>query len=477
MGAGGAGAGGDGAGGEGATGGAGGREPEPPNCEPIANGVIDASCGVFVKAGAAPGGDGSKSAPFASLEAATATGASPIYLCLEPLTEPQLVTNPTILYGGVDCANFSWTAAERSQIATCQPGVAGCASDITVPLRIEAVGAVSIERLDVYAPNAIVAGQSSIAIVAAMGSTVTLRESSVFAGNGAPGAMGATGAPGDAGGAGEAGQQAGAASLFGPAGGASSCGVAGGAGGFRSNSPTNLSGAPRAGLVDQNNAGGNGFYTSTGVLNPNCTNGGDGATIGLPGAAGSPGMGLGTIAGGTYVGVVGFAGATGGPGGGGGGGGRLQFDFAPFNSQGGDTFQEGGGGGAGGCGGLGGAPGGFGGSSFAIVSLGGTWSFVDVQLQAASGANGAVGGNGGPGGAGGLGGAGSEESFLFACDGGDGNAGAPGGPGGAGTGGHAAAIAYVGAAPNLTGATTSFGSAGVGPGSASDGVAADLLAF
>jgi hypothetical protein len=430
---------------------------------------------VFVKADAAPGGDGSKAAPFASLEEANVVPGN-IYVCLEPLTQPQVIVNPATIYGGVDCTNFTWTAAERSQIATCQPGTAGCASDITIPLTIEEVGTVTLERIDVFAPSAIVAGQSSIGI-RSLEATVILRECDVAASNGAPGAMGLNGAAGEAGANGEAGEQGASASLFGPAGGASTCGVAGGAGGFRSNSPTNPSGAPRAGNVDQGNAGVNGFRTFTGVLNPNCTHGGDGSTIGLPGAPGSPGVGLGAIATMGYVGVAGSVGSTGGHGGGAGGGGRLQFDYAPSGSSSGDVYEEGGGGGAGGCGGLGGGPGGFGGSSFAILSLGTNFVFTNVLLQAASGADGALGGPGGLGGAGGLGGVGSEASFLHACDGGDGNSGAPGGPGGAGSGGHSAAIAHLGAAPDLTGATTSVGTAGIGPGSASDGVAAPTLAF
>jgi hypothetical protein len=473
TGAGASGAGGDGAGGEGAMGGAGGGEPEPPNCEPVANGVIDASCGVFVKADAAPGGDGSKAAPFASLEAATAGGASPIYVCLEPLTQPQHITNPAIVYGGVDCTNFSWTAAERSQIATCQPGVAGCASDITVPLTIEEVGTLTIERLDVFAPNAIVAGQSSIAIVA-MEATITLRESTVVAGNGAPGAMGGSGLQGEAGANGANGVLNGNGSLLGPDGAASACGVFGGDGGGYFILNGNDFSAPTQGGVAQGNAGLNG---TLGMTTSACAGGGMGVTIGQVGPAGANAAGQGALSTSGYEGVAGSVGGVGAAGGGGGGGGSLRWIQAGV-----DPIASGGAGGAGGCGGLGGLGGGFGGSSFAILSLGSTLVFDAVSLQSALGADGAVGGAGGPGGAGGLGGTGGYNfnggiNSATACSGGAGRPGGAGGPGGAGAGGHSAAIAHLGPAPNLSGATTSVGTAGVGPGSAADGLAVAALAF
>jgi hypothetical protein len=428
---------------------------------------------VFVKADAAPGGDGSKAAPFASIEEANAVPGN-IYVCLEPLTQPQVIVNPATIYGGVDCTNFTWTAAERSQIATCQPGTAGCASDITIPLTIEEVGTVTLVRIDVFAPSAIVAGQSSIGI-RSLEATVILRECDVVAGNGAPGAMGLNGTMGEAGGNGANGSDfTSAFAVYGPAGGLSTCGVAGGQGGGHAIINMFQLANPDPGEVAQGNAGLNGTIGSPTVA---CAGGGQGVTLGVAGLAGIDATGLGAITSAGYTGVPGGQGGLGSPGGGGGGGGSLRWIQA-----GPDTTATGGSGGAGGCGGLGGLGGGFGGSSFAILSLGTTFVFDDVSLQSAMGADGALGGAGGPGGSGGAGGTGGYNfdggiNPATACSGGAGRPGGVGGAGGAGSGGHSAAIAHLGPAPNLAGTTTSVGTAGIGPGSASDGVAAPTLAF
>lgn len=197
--------------------------------------------------------------------------------------------------------------------------------------------------------------------------------------------------------------------------------------------------------------------------------------IGLPGAAGGPGMpGSGgqhaTL---TLTGVLGGDGAPGKGGvpgqGGGGGGGSNVLDFCP--TTGGrsviGTGASGGGGGAGGCGGAGGAGGRAGGSSIGIVSLGTALVLVEVDVEIGNGGDGGSGAAGQAGGPGGRGAAGGicfvDPDANYAGAGGDGGRGGPGGPGGGGRGGYAIGIAYA-TAPDTIPSFTSFthGTAGAG---------------
>lgn len=469
-----------GAGGEN-TGGAGGGEPQLA-CEPVQNGVIDDSCGVFVNAALADGGTGTKLAPFNNLTDAAAsiaaTGGS-IYVCVEPLTTPQTISGAAEqlrVYGGMNCTTWTWTAMERSEISVCAPGVGGCAAELGLPLRIESA-TVRLERLNIVAPDAFLAGASSIGVVAHF-SEVDVVESSVSAGWGQPGANGQDGLNGASGGAGEMGTATTTANEIGSAsGGVSPCGVGGGLGGgvaglgFGSVLPTQ-------GGVTQSNQGSNGND------NVACTPGGMGVSIGVDGANGLDGVGLGALSSAGYVGIAGQPGAAGANGGGGGGGGRRYYTNGSLNHM-----SKGGGGGAGGCGGQPGTAGGAGGSSFAILSSSSSITLDGATVSAEGGGDGGTRGAAGIGGSGGAGGAGGGNFFQpgtggsliilqGGCSGGAGRSGGAGGMGGAGAGGHAAGIAWIGIQPTVLSATEfTVGPPGVGPSAASSGQSVQLLEF
>lgn len=185
----------------------------------------------------------------------------------------------------------------------------------------------------------------------------------------------------------------------------------------------------------------------------------DGAD-GLPGAdgtRGNAGVGAGARARhGSFVsgGWVAASGAVGGGAGGtaqGGGGGGAGGGVAKFLGAGCQAWEmgaTGGGGGAGGCGGAGGQPGGAGGASIGVLIVRTSGSsaptLIGNRLQRGRGGDGGPGGFGGAGGVGGAGGKGglaSRWSSSMGGKGGEGGNGGPGGGGGGGAGGPSWAIA------------------------------------
>ena len=313
---------------QGGMGGEGGAPPPDPNCTPVENGEIADECGLFVNAAVAAGGRGTKLAPFNNLTEAAAAAApgTRIYVCLEPLTQPETVSTDVESYGGMECINFTWTAAERSLMAVCEPGLNGCANNITVPLTIDNAE-VRLERFDIFAPNAIIAGESSIGVIAQF-ANLEIVDSSVTAGNGAAGSAGSNGMAGANGGNGVAGM--GYSPIdFGEfsAGGVSSCGAGGGRGGWATGMLGDP-GSPVAGQPNQNNAGAN--ATTPQVCAPGTT----ATTVGVNGAAGADGTGLGQISSSGYQGAAGQDGTNGTRGGG--GGGEHGFDSFPL-----DTYRIG----------------------------------------------------------------------------------------------------------------------------------------
>ncbi|MCB9588060.1 MAG: PE-PGRS family protein [Polyangiaceae bacterium] len=182
----------------------------------------------------------------------------------------------------------------------------------------------------------------------------------------------------------------------------------------------------------------------------------DAGTQGSPGTPGSVVSGGGPGAGGLSVGSVasdGYSPATGGNGtpgqdgngggggGGGGGGSGNNLCCADF----------GGGGGSGGCGGLGGNAGlggGGGGGSFGVFAAAGNAIVFDNRIFPGNGGKGANGGNGASGQQGGTGAAGGGHSDDSGPGGrgGDGSAGGAGGPGGGGGGGPSVCVAIGGLA-------------------------------
>lgn len=349
-------------------------------------------------------------------------------------------------------------------------GLAGPATQATV------FDGFSVFGFDNKAP-----GASSYGIyVRDCGDQLTIRNNTVFAGNGGNGLIGSSGQEGEDGVAGKAGGAAkdvgkcSGNSTPGGAGGAKTCGgtaVSGGKGGDStcpdydengsqpSSDPVTQTSKPveygGKGLNSGGNAGEPGwdFLTwigqgcSTCVIPPNnhAWNGADGSAgpDGTPGASGSGcNDSVGEVVGGQWFGFGGAPGTVGQHGGGGGGGG-AGGGVEIWSCNGGDDLGgSGGGGGAGGCGGSGGGAGTAGGGSFGIFL---TWdntpnTLPAIVLNTIRRGNGGVGGNGGLGGIGGIGGLGGAggasgatkpETFCAA----QGGYGAKGGDGGHGSGG------------------------------------------
>ena len=432
-----------------------GSDPESRSCIPSeASGPVDGACGVFVSSslGDDSAGDGSKAAPFRTLEKALReAGSRRVYACAESFDEAVRLAAPVKLYGGLDCAADWLWVGETDKTALTAPE-----NRIALEVTAEASGAL-VADLSVTARDASAVGGSSIAVLVD-GAEVDLLRCDIVAGNGADGAPGYTPSGGDLSGVhgGPGVDSVPACTLpqtAGALGGCRLCGgadVSGGGGGDGTSELQGEDGSPGWGPGSPG-AGGSG-------------DGGEGCEAGAPGSDGEPGMpaaegasGLGAIDGSGYAGPTAPAGlSAGGPGSGGGGGGgdnQCSSEEPPF------AGPPGGGGGSGGCGGLPGDGGGAGGSSIALVSLAAVVRLTDTAL---SSQDGGAGGEGSPGQVGGSGGSGGH-AHPPACAGGRGGHGGRGGAGGGGLGGHSLAVAYTGVAPARIGqVAATVGNAGPG---------------
>lgn len=460
-----------------------------------------AKCGIFAAPGA--GGDGSRSAPFGSLQmaidAAAATG-KPVYACAKTFAEPINVPSGVVVYGGLDCEKgWTWAAGQRTRVSPPAAATAAGASEIGARLGAGA-GTTILADIDITAPDGVMAGVSSIALLAE-DTGAELTRCTLTAGNGADGEPGlqladdialngAEGAKGyDLCGAG--------ATNPGPMGPTQTCGANSSIGGHGGD------GGPASGPSLDGGKGGDGepAYSSTpaagiggaGQSTMSCQPGGQGAN-GTSGDSGEGASGTGTLSMSGYAGADGQDGTDGKPGQGGGGGGgakgktALQCPGAAASDRPGAT---GGSGGSGGCGGSRGGGGKAGGSSIALASISTKRiTLGDVALTVGRGGNGGKGGDGQNGGSGGFGQNGGLGfgGTANGCHGGDGGNGGAGGPGGGGQGGHAVGIAYQGTAPKGTPAVshqsgmpspgkggTPGASSNAATGQGADGASADLL--
>ena len=407
--------GGGGIGGTGGLGGEGGQggSTTVDECDPTTFTVGDVSqtvgaqCGLFVSRSAAPGGDGSKNAPFTALQEAfdaQAPGQS-IYVTTGNVDGNPAKTKGGAVYGGL---TETWSAdGTRTTLRATEPGP-------TLRLNLGPNEDVLLDSLLVDLAGPLNGSAVTLVIV---GGNVRLQNSRVNAAAASPGASGSAPLQGLDG---NDGQNATAACAQTSLGGAQTCGLVNVSGGNGSTCNVGLTGA--SGLGSNGGAGG---VSSGGVCNP----GGPGG----PGNTGAPGMeapllGIFTMAG--YQPSGGGDGQPGSPGSGGGGGSAMIIGRA------------GAGGGSGACGGGGGPGGQNGGASAAIVAFNTMLDLVDTTLV---GAPGGAGANGLPGAPGGLSGKGGQASApTTGCPGGDGGAGGAGGPGAGGAGGPAVLIAQVG---------------------------------
>jgi hypothetical protein len=453
---GGTGNGGDGAGPSGGNGGEGGASP--PECILTNDQPIGPNCGVFVKQGST--GDGKQSSPFGSVAAAVAgleTTQHRIYVCGDStFTGSVTMAGGISVYGGLACGNWSYHDSNP------RPQLMGTAGEPA--LRILGAGQSELSSIVITAPNALDAGESSIALLV---SEVHLSTFAVDlkAGNGANGAL----PPAQLNPAAQAMQGGTGKNYDDPpptnaGGGTNTCGaipLVGGLGGNGGLAAANGPGGPGTGGDEK--AGGPGGVGQTGSTF-SCGVGtglGENGTSSLPADSGAAPTAYGTLSADGFVPADGEPGMAGnnGSSGGGGGGSKAENNMAGAG---------GGGGGAGGCGGLGGPGGKGGGSSIALVSINATVVLSsDTYLNVKAGGDGQAGAKGQfgqPGGDGGVRGTGSPP-IEPACLGGGGGAGGDGGNGAGGRGGSAIGVAFVGDQPaggdiDLDGATPGEGGDG-----------------
>ncbi|WP_437605531.1 hypothetical protein WMF20_31075 [Sorangium sp. So ce834] len=412
------------------------------NCDGIDG---DASQAIFVAtdgsdAGTTPGTMAQpKLTVMAGINEAVLRGKTQVYISQGTYNGRVTLTSGVSLYGGYNRA-LGW-ARSAASIAVVRSGsteggyaAAVEGTNINAPTTIDRL---TIMTLDLGVSSA---GISNYAMRCVNCTAVTLKNSRLEAGNGAPGAAGGSGTAGVAGGNGSTG---GAGSCndvgtrTGGAGGTSSCGRAGGKGG---------DGGPEgehAGSGGQNGVGGSlggnggaaGNDTRTAQAGANGQNGANGGA-GLNGSGGNGG----TITSNLWRARAGNTGGTGvhGNGAGGGGGGGGQGGIIANDGAG----NGGGGGGAGGCGGLGGLGGNGGGGSFGLFLVNSNgFTLIANQISSGNGGNGGAGGVGGAGGNGGNGGNGGTVCTGEVGAGGNGGRGGNGGQGGYGGGG-AGGVSY-----------------------------------
>lgn len=457
-------------------GGGGGGGTIDPGCVPSENAKPIASiCGVYVSSSLGDdGAAGTQSAPVRTLGQALALAkqqGKPVYACAETFAEALKVDAGSVIYGGLSCAS-GWLYVGASTKTAIEPAADPAAVN-QIAMVFSGAGKTHIEDVSVKAPDATLAGGSSIGALADGGS-VELVRSELTAGNGMKGAKGET--PSDPVGPSDPNDAAirgvnGVAACMGNA-----SGTQGGAGMVNSLCTTAIGGDGGAGHVMLGDKGADGQPLPS--PNPNSKglggagddgsgsgcNAGFGGQIGAIGASGvgAAASSYGTLTSAGFVGASGGAGAQGGPGqgGGGGGGAKGKSPGAPCTTGNG---ASGGGGGAGGCGGNGGLGGMGGGASIALASVNASVALTDVRLSSGTGGDGGEGGDGQDGGTGGVGGLGGVgNGTLPACDGGKGGVGGFGGKGGGGRGGHSVGIAFLGTQPTATNVTYNLGTAGQG---------------
>jgi hypothetical protein len=425
--------------------------PTPSPNPPGSCAVTDASCvqnGVFVSP--STGNDlypGTRALPKATLADAIATAAAVsgenVYATVGTYHETLNVANGVSVYGGY---NSSWSAA-TSGATIITGGVdnslggsteAAVADDITKPT--------VIRQVTLYPATPAEPGASSYGVRGDDAPGLLLKQVTILAAAGVPGANGLNGANGANGGggtSGKTGKQGGAGGI----GGAGADGYNGGNGGagWYATAATGANsggsgavgapglpttddacglegGAGGAGGNDTPTAGGNGRPGEPGCIGADGTGGGqdnadpasDDAWLsdsGTPGTNGTDGHG---------------------GGGGGGGGAHGACVVIGCSDNGGGGAGGGGGGGSGGGAGTGGQGGG---GSFGIFLTDSAGAIVqDSMVTSANGATGGAGGIGGVGGAGGSIGFGGS-SYNTAGEGGGGGVGGTGGWGGGGGGG------------------------------------------
>lgn len=446
---------------------AGGAQEEGPKAAPVPRtpdpGELTEVFGYFVARTGKDTNDGSRAAPFATIQHAITMGTKAgkrVYVCNGTYREALTLGDSISIIGGLDCADGSWKYGDSRARVAAPTSPAVLAKGITSPTRIDG--------LDIVAPDATEAGASSIGLLADHSTALTIAGSTINAGNGASGAAGADAVQLTL----DAAAAAGGASLAdarcmlnatcdavggaffvwakpnGAAGGVSTCAGAAGHGG-------------QSGGV----GGSGGLFITSGTVQLGFSFGYYGAslanapssgedrprTVADAGVDGTNGKPVGTLTPDGYVGTSGGAGTDGAPGNGGSGGRgsppRTRALYA------GDVWRGlgGPGGGAGGCPGLAGTPGGGGGASIALALVESPVVVEGSQLIAAAGGAGGLGSFGSDPTEGGLAGTNLSGDVNDAAR--DGGRGGTPGISANGTSGPSFGILFVGAPARLVGAS------------------------
>ena len=373
----------------------------------------------------------------AAISAALAAG-SDVYVSAGVHDECANLANGVSLFGGYDPATWARDTFTLSVIPSYTTTIQGGAIAVDGNGVKDAV----IDGFTITSANGAITGEGSYG-VRLYNSNIEMKNCSITAGNGAPGANGlnittsqATANSGNPGSNGERdnGELRLDFIIEGGTGGTSPFGRNGGKGGY--GRLGNQGGYGETGLVGT--PGGYGAWYCIWPQDP--VNGQDG-TKGSDGSTGLNGKGglSGSIISNVWVSSSGNIGETGqhGNGGGGGGGGSGQqviiADVPILSSWG--TGGSGGGGGAGGAAGTGGYGGGGGGASIGIFLIDSIVHLKNCTIASTNGGNGGSGGAGGTGGNGGNGGNGGSGDNGEVGAGGSGGAGGKGGTGGYGGGG------------------------------------------
>jgi hypothetical protein len=440
--------------------------------------VIDEAYGVFVSPAGSDSNPGTKAAPLLTIGqgmgVAKAAGKR-VYVCAGTFAEKLVVSaarDGTNVYGGLDCATWSYGPLNKVVVAPTETGYALDLEGLQAGITFEDV------EFDVQPATSASAGASSIAVFASGSQNVTLERVTIVAGKGADGAPGAS--PGAA--TADGGVHAPGSNWFGTppsyaelnginagdAGGAPTVHctcrdqseTSGGQGGGPMNVPTPGAGTPSYSDAGAGAGGANAVSCGSGGISQS---GGDAPDA----AADVPSMTLGTVSATGWAPGTGAAGSDGKPGQGGGGGGNGRL-----------SSGSGGSGACGGCGGAGGEPGAGGGASIALLSYQSNVALAGCVLLTKGAGNGGAGGSGEPGQSGGVMGG---NGILGACPGGAGGAGAGGNGAQGGPGGLSLGIGYVGVAPTIDGAVVThaasragivLGTAGIGGVGGTKGAAA-----
>lgn len=429
-----------------------------------------APAGVYVSSSkGSDDGSGSVERPIKTLKAGFAAAKAqgvPVIVCSEQYEEAVVLFDGMTAYGYFDCGVTPWARIARHAIVRSPSSPAVSAKGLTARAHLEGFDFIAPD-LD-HAPATDAAG-TSIALEVRDTRDLTILDSTLHAGKGAPGTDGkqgpvnshttaSDGMNATDQGPGVCGASCTFRAVHGANGGVTTCaiGPSGGPGGRGGDGQWYDNGAP---------AGVNGDYrglpfvataaTGVGALNENAAGTGHGlaaarAADGVEGKDGVNGTWLLTAVG--FARGNGTAGTAGGPGQGGGGGAGSRSYFSPTGGAGSspigganpEYYQSatGGGGGGGGCGGQPGSPGTGGGASIGALVVQSGVTFERVRIEASAGGRAGMGNLGTPGIEGGKGGQGTTHTVATTGKGGDGGTGGSGGASGHGAPGPSIALAY-----------------------------------